>query len=577
MRYERNQRILTRLLSGVLCGMSFCTLLTAFAGAAEHDQTVAAYLQAGEFQPAVQYANSMTEQSVRDALLKQIAEFQVQHDELDAARATTNRMSRSGERSEVTASRSRSKSLGGGAADFDSLIELIETVVEPLTWEAVGGLGTITEFDTGGGIYVDADGLLSRKMEKQSGSALQDLAKSARIADLNTDMSQPSALRVVSLTRLEQAVRERMESGLPVVESMKNLAGLYRVEHIFIYPETGEIVIAGPAAGWQYTAAGMPVSSTTQWPTLQLDDLVTLLRTYGPEGQRIFGCSIDPRPEGLQELTSYVNESNARGALSPRAVRSWANQLQRKLGLQNVTIYGVPEDSRVARVIVEADYRMKLIGIGEVEGGSKIPDFFELMTAEQAAANGSLDALRWWLSLRCESVLHSSDRDAFRIQESSVLCQSENQFVTAKGERVATGTAEQNNRQFASNLTNNFEELASRDLVFADLQNIFDLAIVSGLISQQQLTERVNWDLGSFASRGEYEPAQYAVPRQVDSVVNHKVFNGKNIVVQVAGGVQVNLTSTLSSIQESSRLDQAAENAQAQNLAPGRWWWDASK
>ena len=38
--------------------------------------------------------------------------------------------------------------------------------------------------------------------------------------------------------------------------------------------------------------------------------------------------------------------------------------LRESLGLQNITLHGVPANSHYAQVLVEADYRMKLIGIG---------------------------------------------------------------------------------------------------------------------------------------------------------------------------------------------------------------------
>ena len=67
---------------------------------------------------------------------------------------------------------------------------------------------------------------------------------------------------------------------------MMNLAGLKRVSHIFVYPETRDIVIAGPAAGWTTGAEGRSVSETDGSPILQLDDLVVALRNAYESGGR---------------------------------------------------------------------------------------------------------------------------------------------------------------------------------------------------------------------------------------------------------------------------------------------------
>ncbi len=541
----------------------------------EITQTVTAHLEAGEFQSALDLAQATADETVREQLMTQIAEAQLAQGELAASRSTLRRLPLNRTRIELSAQRASQESLNGTGADFDSLIELIQAQTKG-PWMDIDGIGgTINEYETG--VRVDPTGLLARMTRTEENKRLQELGFKSRKADLNADMARNSELRMVSLTRLEQAVADRLAQGLPVVESMKNLAGIYQVQHVFVYPETGEIVIAGPASAWQYNAQGLAVSSQSQTPTLQLDDLVTVLRTFSPEGEGIFGCSINPRQEGLRDLKAYVESSQKRGSLSSQAVRSWANQLQRKLGLQDVEIYGVPASSRVARVIIEADFRMKLIGIGKLDAGKEIPDYFELMTSSQVADVSSLDALRWWLSLQCESVLKSEDSQAFQLVNSAVLCQSENQFVNAEGERIQTGQAEATNRQFAEKFTQHFQKLAEQDIVFADLQNVFDLALVAALIQRENLAETVNWNSGVFANNGLYQPAFYETPLVVDSVVNHKVFNGTNVVVQVAGGVRVDANSLLTDLQTSPRLGQVAKTAKAAELPAGRWWWDAAK
>jgi hypothetical protein len=434
----------------------------------------------------------------------------------------------------------------------------------------------MTQWDSG--VRVDPNGLLYRISEKDLSGDLAAVGMRARQADLNTDMARPSALRMVSLKRLEQEVARRIANGESVVESMQQLAGLSQVQYVFVYPDEDEVVIAGPAEGWRYDETGRAVGAESGRPTLQLDDLVTVLRTFSDGGRQIFGCSIDPRPEGLKAIKEFAAASQARGPLAAGSVGRWAQQLGQKLGRQDITVYGVPGDSRVARVIVEADYRMKLIGVGKLNAGPHVPDYFDLLAKNPQANTGSLDALRWWLTMQYESVLHSDDRNAFEVRGSSVLCQSENQFITSQGERVETGKAEPVNQLFAANFTQNYADLARRDPIFADLQGVFDLALVAALLQHERIDERIAWDMGVFAVEGDYRPASYAVPKETDTVVNHRVFGGKDIVVQVAGGVRADLMSVLSNpekTQPSPRLSGLAQNSRASKLPEGRWWWDA--
>lgn len=549
-----------------------------FAGATDVDavkKTVASYLEAGEYHSAIQLANKVEDATSRSEILQHIANEQMANGEFQASRATLRQMPVDRSRVQLSAKRATKMSLAGTGADFDSLIELIQSQTAGPWFDIDGAGGTIDEFETG--VRVDPTGLLARLTITEDKNRLKELGLKSRKANLNTDMAQASNLRMVSLTRLEKAVAERLAQGLPVVDSMRNLAGIYQIQHVFVYPETGEIVIAGPASGWEQTNRGWAVSSHNGAPVLQLDDMVTVLRTFSPEGEGIFGCSINPRQQGMRELKQYVEKSQSRGPISSTSVRSWARQLQKKLGQQDVVIYGVPAHSRVARVIVEADFRMKLIGIGKLEGGAEIPDYFELMSSAQVADTGSLDALRWWLSLECNSVLKSDDANAFEIRGTSVVCQSENQFINDQGERIQTGTSEATNRLFASNFTEHYQQLAQQDIIFADMKNVFDLAMVAALINKERLAENVNWDLGSFAINAQYQPRIYDAPLTVDSVVNHKVFNGKNIVVQVAGGVRVDAKKWLTEMQSAPRLDGVAKTAKAPQLAEGNWWWDIKK
>jgi hypothetical protein len=318
---------------------------------------------------------------------------------------------------------------------------------------------------------------------------------------------------------------------------------------------------------------------TSQRPTLQLDDLVTVLRTFARESAD-FGCSINTRDAGVKALTEYAQKSQARGPISSTSVRGWVNQLQQKLGRQDIEIWGVPKDSRVARIIVEADYRMKLIGIDKLKVGKEIPSYFDLLAATPQKNVQTMDALRWWLTMKYDALTHSADKSVYEIQGSSVLCQSENQFLTAEGKHVPTGQSEATNRQFAETFTANYDKLASRDPVFAEMQNIFDLALVSALIQHEKLQDKAGGSLGVFLPNGDYAPASYAVPKEVDSVVNHRVYNGRDIVVQVAGGVRADLMSVVKDSklnQESPRLGSVGQSAKPAELPAGRWWWDAAK
>lgn len=568
-------------LSRVIAGLSLIVALSSPGDAANPPADpaaarVAAHLAAGEFGPAIDTARTVSDPVKQATLIQSIATAQQAAGE--PVTAVMPRVARSQRGVASGLQPGRGSFAGGGTmADFQTLMNMIQQNTEG-KWMVIDQEGgAMTEYPYG--VRVAPNGLLHRLTAAEQNGTLASLGAQSRKADLNADVARRSDLRLVSLTRLERAVAQRISEGLPVPETMAQLAGLSQVKYVMVFPESNEIVIGGPAEAWHYNEFGQPVSSTTGRPTLQLDDLVTVLRTFA-RGDADFGCSINTRDAGVRALTDYVQKSNARGPLSPSSVKNWVGQLQQKLGRQDIEIWGIPTDSRVARVIVEADYRMKLIGIDKLDAGKEIPSYFDLLAAGQPNNAQTMDALRWWLTMKYDAVSHSTDRTVFEIHGSSVLCQSENQFLTAEGKHLPTGQSEPINRAFAQNFTANYEKLASRDPVFADMQNIFDLALVSALIQHEKLNNKSGWDLGVFLPNGEYATAHYAVPKEIDSVVNHRVYRGRDIVVQVAGGVRGDFMSVVKDAklnQESPRLGSIAKTAKAPELPVGRWWWDAAK
>ena len=56
----------------------------------------------------------------------------------------------------------------------------------------------------------------------------------------------------------------RQKAHEPLDASMLTLAGLQRVRYVFVYPESGDLVLAGPAGDWKVDADGRIVSTATR-------------------------------------------------------------------------------------------------------------------------------------------------------------------------------------------------------------------------------------------------------------------------------------------------------------------------
>lgn len=482
-----------------------------------------------------------------------------------------------GDRATADQARKLAPEIQGGSQFWDptELINLItQQTSPPALWVDVDGEGgTITPNSQG--VFIAAPAVLKALSQIKDDSHLQDAVRFVRNANHNTNVRQAAKLRMVSLVRLEQHVASLLKAGKEIPADVANMAGLTDITYLLVYPETGDIVIAGPAADWT-TSEGRSVSVTGR-PTLQLDDLVTLSRAFGDAGDGYFMCTIDPKQDQVAAVQDYVNKHADK--LTRRNAAEFTRQVEQGLGLQNVFVKGIPQDSRVASVIVDADYRMKEIGIGKRKGPEGMKSYFDLLTRSEQRGSGSMDALRWWMAVGYEAVNMSQSGHVFEFAGNPVQCLSEDQVVGPGGQRTGTGKATRANAKFADLFTRFLPELAAQDVVFADLENVFDLSMVAALVNAHGLANQVGWTPDAFVDGDTYPTRQLDVPAELMTAAQHRVYPGGSIVIQVAGGVRVDLDEYVngrSKVGIDPELDTQSTKATPKGQQGGRWWWDAN-
>jgi hypothetical protein len=548
-----------------------------------------AQLAAGEFGPALATAKQVPADAGRDQFLAQIAAAQYEAGARTASLNTIGRMSNDLERgqvlaafapggfgSDLTQTKPGQGKPGGNGADFDDLINLITSTIAPSTWDSAGGPGAIQSFP--GGVYVDAEGVLRPALGEDHSRGLAALRRAAAAGSAVGGAHQHAALRKVSLPRLERAIQLRIAAGQQPTDEMRVLAGLERVKYVLIYPQTHDLVLAGPADDWQMEPEGRLVAKTSGHPVLRLDDLVVILRHMLGSRDARFGCSITPTEAGLAATQEFLAQSN-RTPLKPgaEAREAWLKQLRAHLGRQTVTVDGIDPRTHVGRVIVEADYRMKLVGLGLEDGVLGVPSYLSMIDVPKGAAPPPLDVLRWWFTLNYSAVQSTADRDGFEIRGQGVKVLSENELLSATGQQVHTGESEMLNRDFARNFTQHFPELAAKYPVYSDLQNVFDLALVGAVIRSEKLTDRVDWHVQCFGDPRQFAVELGAAAKSVESVMNHRVVNRVNILVGVSGGVSCDpakLVEPKAIEADYGRLREELAAAGPKTASPDTWWWD---
>jgi len=177
-----------------------------------------------------------------------------------------------------------------------------------------------------------------------------------------------------------------------------------------------------------------------------------------------------------------------------------------------------------------------------------------------------------------KAVAAAPAHDAFEIRGQGVKVLSENELLTEQGGRVHTGNSDELTCEFAHNFTQHFPLLAEKYPVYAELRNVFDLALVVALCKAEGLAGKVGWHMTCFAVPGKYPVATEQPPATVDTVINHRVVNKTQILAVISGGVAAAPAAYVkpTALETDRRGAVRSELGRAAPRAVPRsaWWWD---
>jgi len=546
-------------------------------------QRIQNHLRFGEFSSAIQAAGRIQNRQESDRWLSEIARRQQSSGAYEGSFETMSQISNDQTRGQALYGAyenlgNRDSGAGGGitAADFTELIQLIQSTIQPDTWSDVEGNGTIRAYPAG--VYVDAKGTMKR-LKTSSNVDWQSVRNDLKTADHEASRWNDDGFRKISITKLENQLQMRAARGLKPTEQMQHLGGIYEIKYLLFYPETHDVVIAGPAGPWRYDNQGRALNVKSGKPVLLLDDLVVCLRNAF-ESDGVFGCSIDPTEDNLKATQSFLSTSKLQG-------EPWRRALRNVVGNQVITVHGIDRQSHASRIIVESDYRMKLVGMGLEDTILEVPSYLDRVKLDAEGNPPPMDLARWWFTLNYESVLASEQRDAFQFKGHCVKLESESEMLNNRGERVHTGKSSPENEAFARDFTQHFDKMSKKYPIYAELKNVFDLALVAALIRHEDINGQLQWQLNYFGTPSKQRPLTYSIARdqvakEVQSVMNFREINVrkgskriKHTIVGVSGGVEFEARKVVdpSRIKIDASLSSSHQSHKSES-GEQQWWWD---
>ena len=427
------------------------------------------------------------------------------------------------------------------------------------------GQGGLFRQSAVGGISIAASGVVGEPDVKSMRLLLEEMKAELKPAD--GALGAPAEMRKISLRQLEAAIQDSLDRGEALPEEIQFLAGLQRIQYILVYPDQQDIVLAGPGEGWRIDEQANVVGVTTGHPVLRLDDLLVALRTVHEAREIGISCSIDPTPEGLQRLQAVLDRQRALRNVNPAQLEP---VMKDAMGPQTISLTGVPTNSHFARVLVAADYHMKRLAMNiDPAPISRFPSYLDL--AKNSAEVGNSNP-RWWMACNYETIARTEDGMAWELRGQGVKTLTEdNAFGEGGVVRARSGKTSPAAQRWADMMTERYDELGEKNLIFAELRNLMDLCVVAAIIEKYNLRSEADCSLSLlYDSRSPLEFESWNVPKQVSPVCSF-VRTRRGWVVTTSGGVQVDSWDVATRTTMDAPLAVLRERAGQSGTT---WWWN---
>lgn len=466
---------------------------------------------------------------------------------------------------------------GGAIADFATLMALIESTVEPDTWDTLGGPSSM--FPYPGGIYVDSQGLLHETVRDAAGDRVQTLREmldraAEPLGDRNTDWKRPARLRCVSLRRLSaEIVRQRTignETLASLPDAMRHMAGLSDIKFVMLDPDAGDIVLAGPFGG---------IDRSDGWTRDRASGQVVMMLSaftaavHATQHRQPFGCSIDPTDQAIADALAVADKIQRKAI----PLSDSADAMREALGRQRVRIFGTSGDQPLAWLLVEADRHMKQLALGEQPMPDGVPSYLDAIDRHIAAGVPDQQLLRLWFTGAPMSVRAGPERLTFALSGTPLKLARENQIPDRFGGREHA-RADIRLSEFVESFNRNLPAIVDRYPLYSALISVYRAAALAELLHRHADVETTEQALGPLIDSSQQERAGFPVPREVESIavmhtVQHK--RQRHHILIASGGVWVEPQTTLA---RSVEIYPPLGNARPAKTDPPReiehWWWD---
>jgi hypothetical protein len=358
--------------------------------------------------------------------------------------------------------------------------------------------------------------------ENANGSASSSVGLNGGKVEKENRVVHPSLVetrRCLSMRVLAEQAMSDPHNGL-----VRTLAGIGWLEGYIIDETNHDIILVG--------------RTSKNWPSLSLDDLVVNIRNVW--NQDTFPVvSLDPQREDILRINEIISQTRAN--ISEEEMLRVSKKIRDAWGPQQVTVQGIPRNSRDAHIMIDADYHMKKLsqGLIALNGISSSLDLAIEDARHQLELKGTLSApgmsmSREWFHIGENEPTFIFDKGVLLLEKCSVVVLTEQQRVAADGTLSDSGTEDPYAKAFAKQVSTDFQQEACVVPAYADLENLFRLSAVLRGLHFRKDTEQAGMDFHSLWNDYKYQ-SESSMPLSMPGLTNYK-----QEYVKTSKGDQVN-------------------------------------
>ncbi|TAK57619.1 MAG: DUF1598 domain-containing protein [Bacteroidetes bacterium] len=386
-------------------------------------------------------------------------------------------------------------------------------------------------------------------------------------------------IRAISLNRIQSLMKDSQQREKNIPE-LYTLGGITKIQGYIYDDEHEDIILYG-------------IVDTNLPPLLTENFVISLRNTWLMYSElrnntRYYsnpGCSIDPQPDVLQQLSQLQNtipkvKSNE---LMQQVLEQWNVVCK---GEQKVRVLGIPWNTSFAKIMVDADYLMKRIVDGsmqlEIDGFKSAIDIrldSVKKAMEQDKPISFLEPIfnRFWFSPGRN--IYTENENIIEVTQCPITLLTEEEHVT-KGIRKASGNVNMIANIFAETFTNNFHSIAHLQPIFAELEGLFRFVVLSKILNYKT----VDFDFDYFLH--DFPISTVEVSSTLGGIANIKSYTLRKELqsgyreqtywLPSCGGVGINLTITKSNFIQDDKnvLENIKRNVLASIPSNEALFWD---